>query len=95
MSFLRTVEYNLRARESLDERFRRRSDRNTADRLRQGRACSEQQMVNKVNSQVETNVSEHDCGMKTEICNFCQARYWRNEYNSSNKYTKRCRVAKL
>ncbi|GBO13040.1 hypothetical protein AVEN_224515-1, partial [Araneus ventricosus] len=66
MSFLRTVEYNLRrreqhARESLDERFQRRSARNTADRLRRARARSEQQMANRVNSQVETNVSEHDC----------------------------------
>ncbi|GBN05114.1 hypothetical protein AVEN_132101-1, partial [Araneus ventricosus] len=66
MNFLRTVEYNLRrrkqrARESLDERFQRRSSRNAADRLRQARARSQQQMANRVNSQVETNVSEHNC----------------------------------
>ncbi|GBL72564.1 hypothetical protein AVEN_127834-1 [Araneus ventricosus] len=63
MSFLRTVEYNLcrrdqRARESLDERFRRRWARNAADSLRRARAHREQQMANGVNSQVETNVSE-------------------------------------
>ncbi|GBM12654.1 hypothetical protein AVEN_46143-1 [Araneus ventricosus] len=100
MSFLQTVEYNLRrreqrARESLDERFPPRSVRNTADWLRRARARSEQQMANRVNSQVETNVSEHECGMVTEICNFCQALYWRNELNSINKYTKCCRVSKL
>ncbi|GBM15753.1 hypothetical protein AVEN_262919-1 [Araneus ventricosus] len=55
----------------------------------------EQQMTNRVNSQVETNVSKHDCGMMTEICNFCQALYWRNELNSSNKYTKCCRDGKV
>ncbi|GBO07294.1 hypothetical protein AVEN_103926-1 [Araneus ventricosus] len=90
MNSLRTSEYNLRtreqrARESLDERFQRRSARNAADRLRRARARSDQQMANRVNSQAETNVSEHDCGMMTEICNFCQALYWRNELNSSNK----------
>ncbi|GBM59449.1 hypothetical protein AVEN_117650-1 [Araneus ventricosus] len=52
MSFLRTVECNLRrreqrARESLDERFQRRSVRNTADRLKRARARSEQQMTNR------------------------------------------------
>ncbi|GBM89053.1 hypothetical protein AVEN_38189-1 [Araneus ventricosus] len=72
MNSLRTSEYNLRrreqrARESLDERFQRRSARNAADRLRRVRARSEHQMANRVNSQAETNVSEHDCGMMTEI----------------------------
>ncbi|GBO40345.1 hypothetical protein AVEN_174635-1 [Araneus ventricosus] len=52
-------------------------------------------MANMVNSQAETNVSEHDCGMMTEICNFCQALYWRNELNSSNKYTKCCHDGKV
>ncbi|GBO29161.1 hypothetical protein AVEN_236302-1 [Araneus ventricosus] len=90
MNSLRTSQYNLcrreqRARESLDERFQRRSARNAADRLRRARARSDQQMANRVNSQAKTNVSEHDCGMMTEICNFCQALYWRNELNSSNK----------
>ncbi|GBM23212.1 hypothetical protein AVEN_159890-1 [Araneus ventricosus] len=32
--------------------------------------------------------------MMTEICNFCQALYWRNELNSSNKYTKCCHDGK-
>ncbi|GBL81581.1 hypothetical protein AVEN_93383-1 [Araneus ventricosus] len=100
MNSLRTSEYNLRrreqrARESLDERFQRRSARNAADKLRRARACSEQQMANRVNSQAETNVSEHDCGMMTEICNFCQALYWRSELNSSNKYTKCCHDGKV
>ncbi|GBM86291.1 hypothetical protein AVEN_207986-1 [Araneus ventricosus] len=66
MNSLRTSQYNLRrreqrARESLDERFQRRSARNAADRLRRSRARSDQQMANRVNSQAETNVSEHDC----------------------------------
>ncbi|GBM86730.1 hypothetical protein AVEN_252226-1 [Araneus ventricosus] len=100
MSFLQTVEYNLRrreqrARESLDERFQRRSARNAADRLRWARACSEQQMANRVNSQFKTNVLERDCGMMMEICNFCRALYWRNELNSSNKYTKCCHDGKV
>ncbi|GBN51550.1 hypothetical protein AVEN_77869-1 [Araneus ventricosus] len=85
MSFLRTVECNLRRKESLDERFQRRSARNTTERVRRSRARSEKQMVNRVNSQVEMNVSEHDCGMMTEICNFCPALYWRNELNSSQR----------
>ncbi|GBO06638.1 hypothetical protein AVEN_148020-1 [Araneus ventricosus] len=90
MNSLRASEYNLRrreqlVRESLDERFQRRSARNSADRLRRARARSDQQMANRVNSEAETNVSEHDCVMMTEICNFCQALYWRNELNSSNK----------
>ncbi|GBM14377.1 hypothetical protein AVEN_246550-1 [Araneus ventricosus] len=87
---LRTSEYNLRrrqqrARESLDERFQRRSTRNAADRLIRARARSDQQMANRVNSQAETNVSEHDCGMMMEICNFCQTLYWRNELNSGKQ----------
>ncbi|GBL86722.1 hypothetical protein AVEN_95974-1 [Araneus ventricosus] len=70
MSFLRTVEYNLRrreqcARESLGERFQRRSARYYGDRLRRARAHIEQQMANKVNFQIETNVSEQDCGFQT------------------------------
>ncbi|GBO35313.1 hypothetical protein AVEN_182985-1 [Araneus ventricosus] len=64
-----------RARESLDER----NAENVADSLRRARARSDQQMSNRVNSQAETNVSEDDRGMMTEICNFCQALYWRNE----------------
>ncbi|GBM06012.1 hypothetical protein AVEN_49401-1 [Araneus ventricosus] len=100
MNSLRISEYNLRrreqrARESLDERFQRRSARNAADRLRRARARSNQKMANRVNSQAETNVSEHDCGMMTEICNFCQALYWRNELNSSKKYTKCCHDGKV
>ncbi|GBN96392.1 hypothetical protein AVEN_7481-1 [Araneus ventricosus] len=100
MNSMRTSQYNLRrreqrARESLDERFQRRSARNVADRLRRARARSDQQMANRVNSQAETNVSEHDCGMMTEICNFCQALYWRNELNSRNKYTKCCHDGKV
>ncbi|GBM66570.1 hypothetical protein AVEN_251984-1 [Araneus ventricosus] len=100
MNSLRTSEYNFRrreqrARESLEERFQRRSARNVADRLRRARARSDQQMANRVNSQAETNVSEQDCGMMTEICNFCQALYWRNELNSSNKYTKFCHDGKV
>ncbi|GBO46494.1 hypothetical protein AVEN_180905-1, partial [Araneus ventricosus] len=52
MNSLRTSEYNLRrreqrARESLDERFQRRSTRNAADRLRRARARSDQQMANR------------------------------------------------
>ena len=71
MSILRSVQYNFRRREqrateSLDETLQRRSDRNTADRLRRAKARGEQQMANRVNSQVETNVSEHDCGMMTD-----------------------------
>ncbi|GBM49650.1 hypothetical protein AVEN_3233-1 [Araneus ventricosus] len=77
-------------KESQDERFQRRSARNAADRLRRARARNEQQMANRVNSQVETNVSEHDCSLMMEICNFCQALHWRNELNSSNNYTKCC-----
>ncbi|GBM31997.1 hypothetical protein AVEN_222327-1 [Araneus ventricosus] len=53
MNSLRTSEYNLRrreqrARESLDERFQRRSTRNAADRLRRARARSDQQMANRI-----------------------------------------------
>ncbi|GBN24309.1 hypothetical protein AVEN_89360-1 [Araneus ventricosus] len=100
MNYLRTSQYNLRrreqrARESLDERFQRSSARKAADRLRRARARSDQQIANRVNSQAETNVSEHDCGMMTEICNFCQALYWRKELNSSNKYTKCCHDGKV
>ncbi|GBN68636.1 hypothetical protein AVEN_97-1 [Araneus ventricosus] len=80
----------LRARESLDKRFQRRSARNTADSLRRARARRKQQMANRMNSQVEANVTEQDCGMMMGICNFCQALYWRNELNSSIKYTKCC-----
>ncbi|GBO14987.1 hypothetical protein AVEN_244815-1 [Araneus ventricosus] len=100
MSSLRTAEYNLLrreqcAKESQVERFYRRSARNTSDRLRRNRARSEQQMANRMNSRVETDVSEHDCAMMTEICNFCQALYWRNELNFSNKYTKCCHDGKV
>ncbi|GBN79933.1 hypothetical protein AVEN_236474-1 [Araneus ventricosus] len=52
-------------------------------------------MANRVKSQAETNVSEHDCGLMTEVCNVCQAFYWRNELNSSNKYTKCCHDGKV
>ncbi|GBN24511.1 hypothetical protein AVEN_245857-1 [Araneus ventricosus] len=52
-------------------------------------------MANRLNSKVETSVSEHDCGMMTEICNFCQTLYWRNELDSSNKYTICCHDDKV
>ncbi|GBM39410.1 hypothetical protein AVEN_97026-1 [Araneus ventricosus] len=80
MNSLRTSEYNLRrreqrAKESLNERFQRRSARNAAYRLRRARARSEQQMAKRVNSQAETNVSEHNCDMMTEICNFLSSTF--------------------
>ncbi|GBN51619.1 hypothetical protein AVEN_268687-1 [Araneus ventricosus] len=72
MSFLRTVEYDLRrreqrAREFLDERFQRRSARNTTDRLRRARARSEHQMANIENSQVKMNISDHDCEIQDPV----------------------------
>ncbi|GBM53781.1 hypothetical protein AVEN_145351-1 [Araneus ventricosus] len=95
MSFFRTVEYNLRRK-----RIRVPGNPWKKDFCEEWTeipptGLGEQQMDIRVKSQVETKVSKHDCGMMTEICNFCQALYWRNELNSSNKYTKCCHDGKV
>lgn len=33
-------------------------------------------------------MGEHNCGMLTECCNFCQALHWKSEENSRKRFTK-------
>ncbi|GBN97231.1 hypothetical protein AVEN_181171-1 [Araneus ventricosus] len=93
---LQYLYYNLRRREqrsneSLDETLQRRSARNKVDRFMRARKCSDQlsqRRTNRVHSQIEVDVSEHSCGNMSEVCEFYGALYWKNEVNSSEKYTK-------
>ncbi|GBO38991.1 hypothetical protein AVEN_261851-1 [Araneus ventricosus] len=69
-----------------------------ANRLSRTRKCSDQlsqRRANHVHSQIEVNVTEHSCGNMSEACEFCGALYWKNEVNSSKKYTKCCHDGKV
>ncbi|GBL72548.1 hypothetical protein AVEN_127823-1 [Araneus ventricosus] len=90
---LQDLYYNLRRRElrsneSLDEALQRRSARNETDRFRVARKSSDQLSQRRA-------IRVHSRGNMSEVCEFCGALYWKNEANSSKKYTKCCHDGKV
>ena len=81
---------NLRRRiarrsETPEQANTRRTNRNEVDRLRRAadRICE------------ISLLTEHYCGSMTEVCESCQALYWKKEKNTSGQYQKCCHGGKV
>lgn len=66
-----------------------------ADSVRRAKARLNQQNANCVHSQSEVIVIEHSWGHMSDVCQFCNALYWKSEINTSKKYTKCCHDGKV